>query len=54
MDDHPKSPKKPYAVPSFKVLDVTAAKAKLEPKTTSEDAQSQQMLAVIEKQLNQS
>ena len=47
MDRDLKAAKKPYSVPAFQVLDVAAAKAELEASGSSDDANTRQMLSVL-------
>lgn len=44
--------KKPYSTPSFEIVDPATAKAGLEAAGTSTDADTRQMLSVIDQQLN--
>lgn len=48
-----KAAKRPYRPPSFQVIDAVTAKAKLEAKGAPQDPQVRQMLAQIDKQLDE-
>jgi len=48
-----KPAKRPYRPPSFQVIDAVTAKAELEAKGAAQDPQVQQMLARIDKQLDE-
>jgi hypothetical protein len=45
--------KKPYRVPSFEVIDITAAKAQLKTQAASTERGTQDMLSAIEAQLDE-
>jgi hypothetical protein len=48
-----KAVKRPYRPPSFQVIDAVTAKADLEAKGAPQDPQVRQMLAQIDKQLDE-
>ncbi|HYK49287.1 MAG TPA: hypothetical protein VEU94_06155 [Terriglobales bacterium] len=48
-----KAAKRPYRPPSFQVIDAVTAKAELEAKGAPQDPQVRQMLAQIDKQLDE-
>lgn len=49
----PKAAKRPYRPPSFRVIDAVTAKAELHAKGAPQDPQVRQMLAQIDKQLDE-
>jgi hypothetical protein len=49
----PPAAKRPYRPPSFQFVDAITAKAELEAKGAPQDAQVRQMLALIDKQLEE-